>query len=501
MSSLLYLYWFAITRQNRDRVPETSQPTEPTHSTDPEDSVQTAPQSTTDTSAVAQSSNASQDELQPSITAIISQEIFLPNACPFIINVQPPKDADIRLSDTLQLACCLGLLQSSIGVDDIPDLGARTWLKGINDKSEEEERLMALASGVIRVFKNDKSRDSKAVTEVVYLAHVLERDDFRNLVNEFISGIDDLVLLDVHQLDGLAHLIQGAKKGYLDTDDLVKILNSLSTRLKDTHQQSTEHVYQLTMAVSRVLDAMVDADVKDVDREKLHQPLSSYLEELKKSSHAYLVYQAAYAYQALLCVPDNETLVNATIRRTGKVMQGVFGLVSAVKGLDVNGFIEGLGKIQEGANEILQVAKTVYDGAKSLKESGQGFFECLKEGLCFNQKRAWYTALRGADVLIRDGHFTEFRNLIYEVPCRRDVTFQWGLCQRLGEIAASPKWDARTRRDAITFLGEIYRNDQDWDNQVIIKQWIVDILLQLTTLAGCDTQCMLQKTMVDTWVG
>jgi hypothetical protein len=255
------------------------------------------------------------------------------------------------------------------------------------------------------------------------------------------------------------------------------------------------------MAVSRVLDAMVDADVKDVDREKLHQPLSSYLEELKKSSHAYLVYQAAYAYQALLCVPDNETLVNATIRRTGKVMQGVFGLVSAVKGLDVNGFIEGLGKIQEGANEILQVAKTVYDGAKSLKESGQGFFECLKEGLCFNQKRAWYTALRGADVLIRDGHFTEFRNLIYEVPCRRDVTFQWGLCQRLGEIAASPKWDARTRRDAITFLGEIYRNDQDWDNQVIIKQWIVDILLQLTTLAGCDTQCMLQKTMVDTWVG
>jgi hypothetical protein len=402
-----------------------------------------------------------------------------------------PPEPDSRLNNIRQLACCLGLLQYSVEADNILDPAARKWLQVTKNEPNEKERLKALATDVIRAFKRDEFKDAKAVIEVVYLAPVLEKDDFRYLVKEFYSGVDQSGLLDVHQLEGLAHLIQGAEAGYLDSDDLVKVLSLLSTRLRDTHQQSTDHLYQLTVAVSHVLDAMADVSISGLDREKIHQPLSSYLDELKGSSDTYLVYQAAYAYQALMCVPDDETLWQTTLRRSGTVIQGVSVLVGAVKGLDLNRFIEGLRKIQDGltgATKIVKAVKSAYDGAMLLSTSGQGFFACLKEGLSFERKCAWYTALRGADTLIRDGQFAQFKKLVYEAPCLRDPAFQWGVCQRLGQVTASPTWDEATRQSAIAFLVEIYQNDLVWGHHTPVKQWIVNILMQLSSLSDGEIQ-------------
>ena len=422
---------------------------------------------------------------------VLPQEIFPTNTLPPAADFNPPEPGS-RLKDTPQLACCLGLLQSSYDPNDIVDPDTKSWFQLVNNDPDEQERLKALATNVVRAFKGEGFKDAKTVAEVVYLSSVLENEDFRHLTREFCSGINQSVLLDVYQLEGLARLVQGVQTGYLDADDLVKILELLSARLKGTHQQSTGHLYQLTLAVSHVLDAMADASVKDLDRKTLHAPLSSYLDELKGSPDAYLVYQAAYAYQALLHVPDNESLWQAAMRRTGKVMQGVFGLMSAAKGLDLDKFIESLEKIQQGlagASQVVQVIRTSYESAASLVASGQGFFECMKEGFSFSRKCAWYPALRGADVLIRDGHLADFRRLICEAPCRYDPAFQWGVCQRLGNIASSSKWDSETRRGAIGFLGEMYKNDVLWGHQAIVKQWILTILMQLFTLSGDEVRC------------
>jgi hypothetical protein len=204
------------------------------------------------------------------------------------------------------------------------------------------------------------------------------------------------------------------------------------------------------------------------------------------------VYQAAYAYQALQYVPDNETLWQSTLRRTGKVVKGVSGLMSAVKGLDLNGFVDGLKDIQQGlagASEAIQTVKSAFEGVASLAEGGQEFMECLKEGLSFNRKCAWYPALRGADTLIRDGQLASFRKLVCEAPCRRDPAFQWGVCQLLGEMAVNSMWDVDTRRGAVAFLGEMYRNDAVWGDQANVKQWILNILMQISSSQGVETEC------------
>ncbi|KAG0234727.1 hypothetical protein BGX31_004466 [Mortierella sp. GBA43] len=423
--------------------------------------------------------------------AMIPSHIFMENLRPAAIEFKLP-EADERLSSTSQLACCLGLLKASYSPDTVLESTSRNWLQAIKKDTDEQERLKLLATEVVRAFKRDELKDAKAVAEVVYLAPVLDNDTFRDLLREFYSGIENSGLLDVYQLEGLARLMQGADLGYFHADDLVKILDLLSTRLRDTHQRSPQHVYQLTLTVSHVLDAMADTNVKDLDREKLHEPLSAYLEELKSSSDPYLVYQAAYAYQALLCVPDNETLWQATMRRTGKVVRGVSGLVSAVKCLDFNKFMDGLEDIQQGLAGVSQVAglaRTTYEDVTSLAKSGQDFMKCLKEGLSFHRRREWYSALRGADILIRDGELATFKKLVCEAPCRHDPAFQWGVCERLGEIAGNPIWSEDTRQSAVEFLGEIYQNDSVWGQQLNVKQWIISVLMQLSSSSTDALQC------------
>ncbi|KAI8362961.1 hypothetical protein B0O80DRAFT_482175 [Mortierella sp. GBAus27b] len=424
--------------------------------------------------------------------ATVPSHIFTENTSPPAIVSSLP-ESGAHLNDTPQLACCLGLLQASPSPDDILEQATRDWIQETEQDTDEQERLKTLAIDVIREFLRDELKDDKAVAEVVCLAPVLEKDAYRDLLRQFYMGIDQSSLLDLHQLEGLARMIQGASPGYLDADDLVKTLELLGTRLKDTHQQSTYYIYQLTLAISHVLDAMADSKVRGLDREKLHEPLSSYLDRLKGSDDPYLVYQSAYAFQALLYVPDNETPWQATLRRTGKVIQGLSGLVSAVKGFDLNAFVEGLSDIQQGlagASQVVDAVKTAYSGVASLAESGKDFLDCLKEGLSFDRKRTWYQALRGADTLIQEGQFAKLRRLICEVPCRNDPAFQWGLCQRLGDIAANHMWNMEVRQSAVGFLGEIYRNDDVWGHHANIKQCVLNILMQLTSPSGTGLHCM-----------
>ncbi|KAG0234648.1 hypothetical protein BGX31_004496 [Mortierella sp. GBA43] len=398
------------------------------------------------------------------VVATVPSHIFATNIQPPSIDINLP-EPDERLIDTAQLACCLGLIQTVRSSTDTLDPRVYKWLQTAEKDTDEQERLHTMASGVIRAFKRDELKDAKAIAEVLYLAPVLNKDPFQDILRDFYSAIDQSGLLDTYRVEGLAQLIQSADSGYLDADDLIKILELLSTRLRDTHQQSTHHMRQLTLTVSHVLDAMAETQVKGVDREKIHEPLMKYLNELKKSSDPFLVYQAAYAYQALLCVPDDETLWQATLRRTGKVIKGLSNLVSAVKSVDLGEFMDGLENIQKGlsgASEIVEIAFTAYKDVKELGQSGQQLFNCLKEGLSFKRKSAWYPALRGADTLIRRGELATFRKLVCEAPCRYNAAFQWGVCQRLGEMAANPSWDAMTRRGAIEFLGEIYKTDNMW---------------------------------------
>ena len=139
---------------------------------------------------------------------------------------------DERLISTQQLTLCLGLLQSS----PLPDGGtltpsARTWLNITENNFDEQERLKAMATDLIRAYTRDELKDTKVTTEVVCLAPVLEKEDYRILLSQLVDRIKGSLLLDVQALEGLTQLLKGASPGYLDADDLVRILKLLNTSL------------------------------------------------------------------------------------------------------------------------------------------------------------------------------------------------------------------------------------------------------------------------------
>ncbi|KAG0248439.1 hypothetical protein BG011_010272, partial [Mortierella polycephala] len=417
-------------------------------------------------------------------TAHVSTKIFSQNLTRRVVEY-PLLKSDERISSAPQLAYCLRLLSKDPSVEDPCeplDKIQRAWIEVTAKDPVELKRLRSLATKLVGEFIRDDVKEHSTVAEVLHVAPVLGREHYRKLLDWFIDTIARSILQDSSLLEGLTQLLQSAAPGHILADDLVKILRVHSMRLQDTHQQSTQYLHQLALMVSYVLDAMADSNVQGLSREQLHAPLSAYLGGLKGSSDPYLVYQAAYAYQALQYVTDDETPLQSVLRRTRVIVDGVSRVLTSFKSLDVSGFLDGLGQLHEGAAEVFQVAQAGLEGVSSLIDSGEGLVNSLKDGLSFSRKRPWYLALRGADKLLRDGQLADFKKLVCEAPCRRDPAFGWGLCQRLGEIAANPLWNANTRVSAIKFLGELYKNDTDWSQKSDIKQWIRTIFIQLSEL-------------------
>ncbi|KAF9289088.1 hypothetical protein BGZ68_010043 [Mortierella alpina] len=182
------------------------------------------------------------------------------------LNVIKLKKPGERIDTTPQLALCNSLLQQEISADMPADKEHRDWIKSISQNQVEQGHIRWLLTRTVEEFAKDAVKGSSAIKEVILLGPVLDREHYRSLLSCFIAKFDQTVILDVDLLRGLVQLVQCASAGYLVEDDLVKIMSILRARLQDTHQQSSEHPYHLTLALSRILDVMAKHEVKDVDR-------------------------------------------------------------------------------------------------------------------------------------------------------------------------------------------------------------------------------------------
>ncbi|KAG0287941.1 hypothetical protein BGZ96_008200 [Linnemannia gamsii] len=242
---------------------------------------------------------------QPPLETLVSvlTKPALDKLGPAVIEHKLP-EPDERLVSTHQLVYCLGLLKAPPSSDDPHKDSVLHWVKSTRVDLDEQERLNTLTTKIVRLFLGDELKDPSDITEVACICPFLNRNTFRALLELFIDSTEKSNLLNLHALKGLAKLMQGANEGHLEADDLVRILQVLNTRLQATHPETQNHIYQLLVAVSRVLDAMADCKVEGLDRVILHERLSGYINDLKDGTDPHMVYLAAYAFQALECVPD-----------------------------------------------------------------------------------------------------------------------------------------------------------------------------------------------------
>ncbi|KAF9120049.1 hypothetical protein BGW39_011703 [Mortierella sp. 14UC] len=427
-------------------------------------------------------------QLSNSTPASIPQDIFPKNITPATLSTPLPTPR-ARIEETTQLVYCCSLLSMTQPLSPISDTGElqdfplneaqQQWVDLIDPM--EQHHLRWLVEKVVRAFVEDEFKGSAAVIEVVLLAPILHHEMYRSLLCCFIAQFEQSKLLDVIVLQGLVQLIEYASVGYLVDDDLVRIATVLFKELSMTHNDASDHVFLLVLALGRVLDAMVAGKVKHLNRDRDHQPMLQLLDGLKGNDNAYLKYQAAYAHQALQYVPDNETPLQILWRHS-KMAAASAPAVSSILKLDPSDLLQGLKSIQEIGASIAEVVKAGVEGYQPLRESAGTATRAAEGTLNYMKKHPWYFALQGTALFIRGGRLSDFKQVVIQAPCRNNVNFQWGICRQLGEIAADSLWDEGIRQQAVDFLGELFRNTTVWKQHADVKRWVITMLVQVSTM-------------------
>ncbi|KAG0315149.1 hypothetical protein BGZ97_008543 [Linnemannia gamsii] len=372
-----------------------------------------------------------------------------------------------------------------------PNEAERTWIELVGDDLIKQDELRWLVAKVVDEFANDLLKGHDLIAEVALVGPVLDRDTYRSLLSCFINKFEHDSLLDVPLLQGLVQLVEGASPGYLVDDDLVKILAVLRRRLQGTHKPSSEHMYQITIAVSRLLDVMVNGEVSGVNRVEQHQPLIATLRELRDTKDPILGFQVEYALQASQYIPNDESVWQAVLRFGGGITMAALGVATVGK-MDPVKLFESLDALREGAfqaaGHLYEISESMLKGADSLQKGSFGAMQSLRLKFREDTDYEWYLTLLAARNFVRDGRLADFNQTVCEARCRDKRAFQLGVCQILGEITMDPLWDPFTRQNAVKFLGVLGKTATGWKQHPEVKQSIVVILTQISQFSDVDVK-------------
>ncbi|KAG9064423.1 hypothetical protein KI688_003613 [Linnemannia hyalina] len=431
-------------------------------------------------------------QLQPSPAAsrTLRVDIFPENVIKPIYKTDLPKP-HARVDKTPQLVYCCSLLSkaqepfpptsdSDVSQDSPLDDKEKEWVQLIDPILQDRYRW--LVEQLVRAFADNTLKTSDVVAEIVLVGPVLDHDTYRSLLSCFISNFEQTTTLNVTLLQGLVQLVECASSGYLVDDDLVRIATVLSKELSITHIGTSDHPLHLTLSLARVLDVMVTGKVKDLNRERDHQPMMQLLDGLKDSDNVVQKYEAAYAYQALQYAPDDETPLQV-LWRYAKVAAAGAGAMSSVFKLDPEGLLKGIENLQEIGAAALGAVSTGIEVVEALRVGADGAIRASENKFEFMKKRSWYLALQGTALFIHQGRLSDFNIVVSQASCRHNANFQWGVCRQVGEIAVDPLWDIHVRQQAVYFLGELFRSGADWKPHVDIKRWILTILVQISGIS------------------
>ncbi|KAG9065071.1 hypothetical protein KI688_002392 [Linnemannia hyalina] len=433
---------------------------------------------------------ATQPQPSPAANGALPVDIFPENVIKPIYKTDLPKPHSL-VDKTQQLVYCCSLLSKAPGplpltsdsdVSQDSPLGdkEKEWVQDIGLVSHG--RYQWLVEQLVRAFADNPLKAFDVVTEIVLVGPVLDRDTYRSLLSCFISKFEQTTALDVILLLGLVQLVECASAGYLVDDDLARIATVLSKELSITHIGTNDHSLDLTLSLARVLDVMVTGKVKDLNRERDHQPMLQLLDGLWNSDNVVQRYEAMYAYQALQYAPDDETPLQV-LWRYAKVAAAGAGTVSSVFKLDPEGLLKGIESLQEIGAGVVGAISTGMEMVETLRVGAGGADRASENKFDYMKKRSWYLALQGTALFIRQGRLSDFNIVVSQAPCRNNPNFQWGVCRQIGEIAVDPLWDVLVRQQAVDFLGELFRSGADWKPHVDVKRWILTILVQISGMS------------------
>ncbi|KAG0286370.1 hypothetical protein BGZ96_009492 [Linnemannia gamsii] len=357
------------------------------------------------------------------------------------------------------------------------------WMKEMEQVPVHQDYLQWMANRVVEEFSQDFLKDTDAIAEVVLLGTVLDRETYRTLLTCVVIKFDESRILDIVILQGLVKLIEGASFGYLREKDLVKTLVVLRRHLGRSDMLTHEHLFQTTLATSRLLDVVVNSLPRYPSLAHEQQSLSRILDGLKDTTNLIMKFQVEYAVQALQYIQDDESAFQTLSRFSGGVVKAALGTVDDWK-LEPSSLIKCLDVVRQVAGESYEVMQAIMEHTVTYQDNRLRALQSLVEGFHAGARHEWYLTLLAARMFAQDGRLVDFNELVCRAPCRDKNPFQLGVCQILGDIAADPLWDDGTRVQAIEFLKALLKSYVGWKPHADVKQWIFITLTQLAEVSG-----------------
>jgi len=197
-------------------------------------------------------------------------------------------------------------------------------LNQYTELTPDYQRLKMLAFNVIEIFAKTKVKAPALIKEVAVLAASNDEEITRQVLEKLINPIKKNVLLDKAMIRGLVEAIQYANPSHLDQDDLVNVMNIIFEQLSNLHiQPETENkLYEILIALSDLLDVMGDVNVIELDRINYHEPIYLVLHKFSKHPEPRIAAQAAYAQQALVRIPSDESKLEVRLRKLYSIAKG-----------------------------------------------------------------------------------------------------------------------------------------------------------------------------------
>lgn len=343
---------------------------------------------------------------------------------------------------------------------------------------KERVVLQALATEMVKVFSEKKN--PHLGHEAAALALVATPESYKELLwafdNAIAKGTADDNVLHPHLCKGFVHVLRCSipreAAGHTSTKidmGLGTALSSLKKRLESAVAQGDPNAeYRLVLTLGSVLHAMYDVQMAGIDRETLQKPLLDMLDTLSKDKEIRLAQAAAYAREALRCIPDSDGPYKILLRNLVNVVGAASKIAGAVATMDASKLFDGavaLADVPDLASAMVDVVEAISVAMSNL--------DAVKETVGKQRKRKiWYVALRYSDMLIQNRAFASLEFFLDNVPCRHDIDFLCGISAQLEQV-----WVQAAA--AATHTGTNTDTDDDGAQALAMRARVQDVLASL----------------------
>lgn len=218
--------------------------------------------------------------------------------------------------------------------------------------------------------------------EASQLSEITEKEQYEDLIKAFINEVivsaGNARVVDRDLLPAFDRALRqhrNRSSEHFLTFPLDELRSGLRSAIKKADLQSQ---YYFLHVLCTVLDVAVDIRLEGIDRDTIHHWLFQTLHDLKDHDDSRIAQAAAYAYEALRSVPDNEGLMDVFLRTSSAGISATAKLAGSVASMDPTKALDAVPNILELVGYFGTVLDSLQTIVRTPRELSDAFLQDIE---------------------------------------------------------------------------------------------------------------------------